>query len=81
VGTFGGGLFLAFLWFKTESILLVSLAHGAINNWGQYAFKFMKTSGERDVVLLVLVAIAMLAVGAGALTQTVESRLKPAAAR
>jgi membrane protease YdiL (CAAX protease family) len=76
VGTFGAGLFLAFLWFKTESILLVSLAHGAINNWGQYAFKFMKTSGERDLVLLMLVTVAMLVVGAGALTQTVDTRLK-----
>jgi membrane protease YdiL (CAAX protease family) len=74
VGTFGVGLFLAFLWFKTESILLVSLAHGAINNWGQYAFKFMKTSGEWDLVLLVLVAVAMLAVGAGAFIQTVDCR-------
>jgi membrane protease YdiL (CAAX protease family) len=69
-GTFGAGLFLAFLWFKTESILLVSLAHGALNNWGEYAFKFMKTSGERDFVLLMLVAAAMLAVGAGALART-----------
>jgi membrane protease YdiL (CAAX protease family) len=81
-GTFGAGLFLAFLWFKTESILLVSLAHGAINNWGQYAFKFMETSGERDLVLLVLVAVAMLAVGAGALVQIRHNcRLKPTAAR
>lgn len=63
IGTFGAGLFLAFLWFKTESILLVSLAHGALNNWGQYAFKFMKTSGERDLVLLAMVTMAMLAVG------------------
>ena len=82
VGTFGAGLFLAFLWFKTESILLVSLAHGAMNNWGQYAFKFMKTSSERDLVLLVLVAVAMLAVGAVALVQTRHNcRLKPTAAR
>jgi uncharacterized protein len=69
-GNIGAGLFLAFLWFKTESILLVSLAHGALNNWGEYAFKFMKTSGERDFVLLMLVAAAMLAVGAGALART-----------
>jgi membrane protease YdiL (CAAX protease family) len=70
VGTFGVGLFLAFLWFKTGSLPLVSLAHGAFNNWGQYAFKFMKTSGERDLTLLVLVALAVLAVGAGALART-----------
>ena len=70
LGTFGAGLFLAFLWFKTESLLLVSVAHGAFNNWGQYAFKFMKTDGEHDLVLLVLVAMAGLAVGAGALART-----------
>jgi membrane protease YdiL (CAAX protease family) len=66
IGVFGAGLFLAFLWFKTESIALVSLAHGALNNWGQYAFKFMKTSGERDFILLALAAVALLAAGAGA---------------
>ena len=70
LGTFGAGLLLAFLWFKTESLLLVSVAHGAFNNWGQYAFKFMKTSGEHDLLLLVLVAMAGLAVGAGALVRT-----------
>jgi membrane protease YdiL (CAAX protease family) len=75
VGVFGAGLFLAFLWFKTESILLVSLAHGAFNNWGQYAFKFMKTSGERDLTLLVLVAIAVLAVGAWATTASTGRHL------
>jgi membrane protease YdiL (CAAX protease family) len=70
VGQFGAGLFLAFLWFKTGSILLVSLAHGAFNNWGQYAFKFMSTSGEHDLTLFALVNVALLAVGVVALTQT-----------
>ena len=70
VGVFGAGLFLAFLWFKTESVLLVALAHGAFNNWGQYAFKFMRISGERDLTLLVLVAVAVLAAGALAIAST-----------
>jgi len=74
VGVFGAGLFLAFLWFKTESVLLVALAHGAFNNWGQYAFKFMKTSGEQDLALLALVVMATLAVGASALTQIADPR-------
>jgi membrane protease YdiL (CAAX protease family) len=74
VGVFGAGLFLAFLWFKTESVLLVALAHGAFNNWGQYAFKFMKTSGERDFALLGLVVMATLAVGASALAQIANPR-------
>jgi len=69
LGTFGAGLFLAFLWFKTGSLVLVSLAHGAFNNWGQYAFKFMKTSGEHDLTLLALVAAAVFAVGVGALAR------------
>ena len=70
MGTFGAGLFLAFLWFRTGSLPLVSLAHGAFNDWGQYAFKFMNVSPRHDVTLLVLVALAALAVGAGALAQT-----------
>jgi membrane protease YdiL (CAAX protease family) len=70
VGQFGAGLFLAFLWLKTSSIPLVSLAHGALNNWGQYAFKFMRTSGERDLALFALVNVAILAVGVGALART-----------
>lgn len=70
VGQFGAGLFLAFLWLKTDSILLLSLAHGALNNWGQYAFKFMSTRGESDLALFALVNVALLAVGAGALART-----------
>jgi uncharacterized protein len=69
LGTFGAGLFLAFLWFRTGSLPLVSLAHGAFNNWGQFAFKYMKTSGQHDLTLLVLVAIAALAVGSAALAR------------
>ncbi len=75
VGQFGAGLFLAFLWLKTDSILLLSLAHGALNNWGQYAFKFMSTSGESDLALFALVNVALLAVGAGALARTPHKAL------
>ena len=70
VGQFGAGLFLAFLWLKTDSILLVSLAHGALNNWAQYAFKFMSTTGEWDLALFGLVNLAVLAAGAAALVRT-----------
>ncbi|HEY2019328.1 MAG TPA: CPBP family intramembrane glutamic endopeptidase, partial [Bryobacteraceae bacterium] len=69
-GHFGAGLFLAFLWLKTRSIALVSLAHGAFNNWGQYAFKFMNTTGERDLTLFALVNVTVLAVGVGAFTRS-----------
>jgi hypothetical protein len=54
---------------KTGSIALVSLAHGVLNNWGQYVFKFMRTSGERDLALFALVNVALMAVGAGALAR------------
>jgi hypothetical protein len=44
LGTLAAGLILGWLWLRTESIWLVAIAHGASNNWGQYAFKFMKES-------------------------------------
>ncbi|HEY3458425.1 MAG TPA: hypothetical protein VGK64_27840, partial [Bryobacteraceae bacterium] len=74
LGTFGAGLFLAFLWFRTGSLPLVSLAHGAFNHWGQFAFKYMKTSGQHDRTLLLLLTIAVLAVGIGSLTRLKELR-------
>jgi membrane protease YdiL (CAAX protease family) len=67
LGQFGAALFLAFLWLKTGSIALVSLSHGALNNWGQYAFKFINTAGPHDLELFALVNLALLAVGIGAL--------------
>jgi membrane protease YdiL (CAAX protease family) len=42
VGEFGAGLVIGWFWIRTRSIWIVSLAHGALNDWGQYAFKFMK---------------------------------------
>ena len=43
-GIFGAGLVIGWLWTKTKSIWIVSIAHGALNNWGQYAFKYMQDS-------------------------------------
>jgi uncharacterized protein len=45
-GIMGAGLVLGWLWLQTRSIWMVSLAHGALNNWGQYAFKFMTGPGR-----------------------------------
>ncbi|HEX5108994.1 MAG TPA: CPBP family intramembrane glutamic endopeptidase [Vicinamibacterales bacterium] len=42
IGVAISGLVLGWLWLRTESIWLVSIAHGAFNNWGQYALKYMK---------------------------------------
>jgi membrane protease YdiL (CAAX protease family) len=43
-GIFTAGLILGWLWLRTKSIWIVALGHGALNNWGQFAFKFMKDS-------------------------------------
>jgi len=40
-GHIGAGIFLGWLWLQTRSIWMLALAHGVLNNWGQYAFKFM----------------------------------------
>jgi membrane protease YdiL (CAAX protease family) len=65
-GTTAAGLILGWLWLRTESIWLVAIAHGALNNWGQYAFKYMNESVTPDTDLLVLSAgsLALLIVGA-----------------
>jgi membrane protease YdiL (CAAX protease family) len=44
LGIFGAGLVISWLWTKTKSIWIVSIAHGSLNNWGQYAFKYMQDS-------------------------------------
>jgi membrane protease YdiL (CAAX protease family) len=47
------GLVIGWLWLRTESVWLCALAHGAFNNWGQYAFKFMNDApaASADVAL------------------------------
>jgi membrane protease YdiL (CAAX protease family) len=62
------GLIIGWLWLRTESIWLVAIAHGALNNWGQYAFKYMKDSVTPDAVSADLAALragglALLVVG------------------
>jgi membrane protease YdiL (CAAX protease family) len=42
VGVIAAGLVIGWLWVRTESIWVVALAHGALNNWGQYVFKYMR---------------------------------------
>jgi membrane protease YdiL (CAAX protease family) len=63
-GLMGAALIIGWLWFQTESIWIVSLAHGSLNNWGQYAFKFMPDSlGGRDYLVLGTGNLALLLVG------------------
>jgi membrane protease YdiL (CAAX protease family) len=38
------GLIIGWLFVRTESIWIAALAHGALNNWGQYAFKIHERS-------------------------------------
>jgi membrane protease YdiL (CAAX protease family) len=47
LGNIAFGLVIGWLWVRTESVWIVSLAHGAVNNWGQYAFKY-----TRDFVMI-----------------------------
>lgn len=63
IGQFGAGLVLGWLWMRTGSIWIVSLAHGSLNNWGQYAFKLMQdnpalNSYEATVLLAGSLALA-----------------------
>lgn len=78
LGHLGAGMFLAWLFVRTRSIWIVSLAHGALNNWGQYAFKFMRSSGEHDAVLLSLVSAALLVVGVVVVTTLSKRTVAPA---
>ena len=64
VGTFAAGLVIGWLWLKTESIWIVSLAHGALNNWGQYAFKYMQFVQAPDLVVVSAGSLAVLVLGA-----------------
>jgi len=66
IGITIAGLILGWLWLRTESIWLVSIAHGSLNQWGQYAFKYMKETGSvgKDALalgggFLVLLAVAV----------------------
>jgi len=73
LGHIAPALVIGWLWLRTESIWIVCLAHGALNNWGQYAFKYMDgaTSGKDGIVLLIglvgllLVGSILLAVAPG----------------
>jgi membrane protease YdiL (CAAX protease family) len=48
VGQVGSALVFGWLWIRTESIWIVALAHGALNNWGQFAFKYLEDFRAAD---------------------------------
>lgn len=72
-GTVGAGLVIGWLWLRTESIWIVSLAHGALNNWGQYAFKYMQFAQAPDLVVVSAGSLAVLVLGAFLLRFSVGS--------
>jgi membrane protease YdiL (CAAX protease family) len=69
LGLVGAGNVLGWLWVNSHSIWIVTLAHGVLNNWGQFAFKYMEDSPPKEigihdnVVLLTAVNVALLALG------------------
>lgn len=65
LGIVATGLILGWLWLRTESIWIVAIAHGASNNWGQYAFKYIQDSGapDREMIALNIGSLALLFVG------------------
>jgi CAAX protease family protein len=65
VGIFGSGLIIGWLWLRTKSIWIAAAAHGALNDWGQYAFKFVSGEGQpSDALVLASGGLALIAVGA-----------------
>jgi membrane protease YdiL (CAAX protease family) len=65
VGIFGSGPVIGWLWLRTKSIWIAAVAHGALNNWGQYAFKFVSGEGRpSDGLVLAAGGVALIAVGA-----------------
>lgn len=69
LGLVGAGIVLGWLWIHSHSIWIVTLAHGALNNWGQFAFKYMEDSPSKEtgihsnVMLLAAVNFALVALG------------------
>ena len=68
MGIFGTGLVIGWLWLRTENIWIVSIAHGALNNWGQYAMKYMQFVNAPDAIVGLAGTLALLIVGTLLLT-------------
>jgi membrane protease YdiL (CAAX protease family) len=63
-GTVAAGLVIGWLWVRTESIWIAAIGHGAFNNWGQYAFKFMDDFSMPDqTVVLAAGFVALYGLG------------------
>jgi membrane protease YdiL (CAAX protease family) len=72
-GQFGAGIVIGCLWVRTRSIWIVSIAHGSLNNWGQYAFKLMRdvpAVQAHEAPILAAGSAALVALGCVLLTRT-----------
>jgi membrane protease YdiL (CAAX protease family) len=70
-GIFGSGLVIGWLWLRTGSIWITAIAHGALNNWGQYAFKFLAdVSPSSELAALSAGSLALIVVGAVLIAQS-----------
>ena len=74
-GIFAAGLVIGWLWVNTESI--GSLAHGALNNWGQYALKYMQFVRARESVVGLAGILVVLVLGVLLLTRLNQNRRSP----
>ena len=64
-GEFGAALVFGWLWVRTRSIWIVCLSHGALNNWGQLAFKYLPDlpPGNANIFLLAGLNATLFAIG------------------
>jgi membrane protease YdiL (CAAX protease family) len=73
-GTVAAGLVIGWLWVRTASIWITAIAHGALNNWGQYAFKFMDDFSVPDqTVVLAAGFVALYGLGTVLLAFAISS--------
>jgi membrane protease YdiL (CAAX protease family) len=77
LGQIGVGIILGWLWVRTQSLVIVSLAHGSLNNWGQYAFKYLDdaTSGSETTALVAALNVGLLLVSLVILARMKEYKL------
>ena len=66
IGIMVTGFIFGWLWLRTESVLLCAIAHGSLNAWSQYAFKFMKdpATTSADTIALSAAFVVLLVVAA-----------------
>jgi membrane protease YdiL (CAAX protease family) len=73
IGTMGAGLIIGWLWLRTHNVWLAAIAHGAMNNWGQFAFKYIQGTAPASVDLTVLASGSVAVLLAGSLLLAVSS--------